>query len=114
MLLQRSAHRPRSPLSRPCGAGYVTAFDLELEHALESHSVFGTLWAGLGMGAYFTALLWINVLLSTFLPPLFEIPLTWGMDRAQKRVRWNDPENARRIVAERNAARNARVAGLTR
>lgn len=80
---------------------------------MESHSPFGVLWAGLGMAAYFTALLWINVLLSNFLPPLFLIPMTWFMDRTQKRERWNHPETARRVVAERNAARNARIAGLT-
>jgi hypothetical protein len=79
---------------------------------LESHSPFGTLWAGLGMAAYFTALLWINILLGNFLTPLFAIPSTWLLDRVQKRSKWNEPENARRIVAERNAARNARIAGL--
>ena len=30
---------------------------------MESHSVLGTLWAGLGMGAYYMALIWINTLL---------------------------------------------------
>ena len=52
---------------------------------MESHSVLGTLWAGLGMGAYYMALLWINLLLVTFLTPLFLIPMTWLLDRRYKR-----------------------------
>lgn len=47
---------------------------------MESYSVLGTLWAGLGMGAYYMALLWINVLLVAFLTPLFLIPGTWLLD----------------------------------
>lgn len=48
---------------------------------MESHSVFGTLWAGLGMGSYYMALIWINTLLVSFLTPLFLIPGTWLLDR---------------------------------
>ncbi len=48
---------------------------------MESYSVFGTLWAGLGMSAYYVALIWINILLAGFLTPLFLIPGTWLMDR---------------------------------
>jgi hypothetical protein len=48
---------------------------------VESHGVFGTLWAGLGMGAYYIALTWINILLGLFLTPLFLIPGTWLLDR---------------------------------
>jgi len=40
----------------------------------------GTLIAGVGMSAYYLALLWINVLLGMFLTPLFLIPLTWVQD----------------------------------
>ena len=40
----------------------------------------GTLIAGLGMGAFYAALIWINVLLGTFLTPLFLIPMTWLQD----------------------------------
>ena len=47
---------------------------------MESHSVLGTLWAGLGMGAYYMALFWINILLAAFLTPLFLIPGTWLLD----------------------------------
>ena len=40
----------------------------------------GTLIAGLGMGAFYAALIWMNVLLGTFLTPLFLIPMTWLQD----------------------------------
>ena len=40
----------------------------------------GTLLAGLGLGAFYAALLWINVLLGVFLTPLFLVPLTWVQD----------------------------------
>ena len=48
---------------------------------MESHGPFGTLWVALGLGAFYIALTWINVLLGTFLTPLFIIPLTWLQDR---------------------------------
>ena len=48
---------------------------------MESHSVFGTLWAGLGMGSYYMALIWINTLLVSFLSPLVLLPGTWLLDR---------------------------------
>ncbi len=41
---------------------------------------FGTLLVGLGLGAFYTALIWINMLLGVFLTPLFLIPLTWVQD----------------------------------
>lgn len=47
------------------------------------HSVggpLGTLIAGLGMGSFYAALIWINMLLGIFLTPLFLIPLTWIQD----------------------------------
>lgn len=40
----------------------------------------GTLIAGLGLVAFYAALIWINVLLGTFLTPLFIVPLTWVQD----------------------------------
>lgn len=48
----------------------------------------GTLIAGLGMGAFYTALLWINILLVMFLTPLILMPLTWIQDwrNAQRRA----------------------------
>ena len=45
----------------------------------------GTLIAGLGMGAFYIALIWINSLLGMFLTPLFLIPLTWVQDALQAR-----------------------------
>ena len=44
---------------------------------METHGPLGTLWAGLGLGAFFLALTWLNLLLGHFLTPLFLIPLTW-------------------------------------
>jgi hypothetical protein len=40
----------------------------------------GTLLAGVGMCAFYLALIWLNVLLGMFLTPLFLIPLTWLQD----------------------------------
>lgn len=45
----------------------------------------GTLVAGLGLGAFFLALTWINVLLGMFLTPLFIIPMTWLQDAVMAR-----------------------------
>ena len=45
----------------------------------------GTLIAGLGMGAFYVALIWINTLLGVFLTPLFIIPLTWIQDALKAR-----------------------------
>ena len=44
----------------------------------------GTLIAGLGMGAYYLGLTWINVLLGMLLTPFFLIPLTWIQDAMKK------------------------------
>ena len=46
----------------------------------------GTLIAGLGMGAYYVGLTWINVLLGVMLTPFFIIPLTWVQDALAKRT----------------------------
>ena len=46
---------------------------------------FGTLVAGIGMGACYIALIWINMLLGMFLTPLFLIPLTWIQDAIAER-----------------------------
>jgi hypothetical protein len=45
----------------------------------------GTLIAGLGMGAYYIGLTWINVMLGVVLTPFFIIPLTWVQDALAKR-----------------------------
>lgn len=44
----------------------------------------GTLIAGLGMGAYYMGLTWINILLGMVLTPMFLIPLTWIQDAMKK------------------------------
>lgn len=55
---------------------------------MEQHGTMGTVWASLGMTAYYMALIWINILLGLFLSPLFMIPFTWLQDwfRGKKRV----------------------------
>lgn len=45
----------------------------------------GILIAGLGLGAFYSALIWINMLLGLFLTPLFLIPLTWVQDALKAR-----------------------------
>jgi hypothetical protein len=45
----------------------------------------GTLIAGLGMGAYYIGLTWINMLLGIVLTPFFIIPLTWLQDAMAKK-----------------------------
>jgi hypothetical protein len=52
---------------------------------VESHGTAGTIWASLGMTAYYCALIWINILLGLFLSPLFMIPMTWVQDKFAKR-----------------------------
>lgn len=51
---------------------------------MEDHGTMGTIWASLGMTAYYMALIWINILLGLFLSPLFTIPLTWIQDRMRR------------------------------
>jgi len=50
---------------------------------LETHSPLGTLWVGLGLGCFYTALIWVNLLLGHMLTPLFLIPFTWVLDKLQ-------------------------------
>jgi len=45
----------------------------------------GTLWTGLGLIAFYIALIWLNTLLGVFLTPLFLIPGTWVMDKMKER-----------------------------
>ena len=52
---------------------------------MESHGPLGTLWVGLGLGAFYIALIWLNTLLGFVLTPLFIIPMTWLMDRMTRR-----------------------------
>ncbi len=59
-----------------------TALNLSPDHRVEQSfgGPLGILIAGLGMCAFYTALIWINLLLGMFLTPLFLIPLTWVQD----------------------------------
>ena len=50
---------------------------------MEHSSPLGTLWAGLGLGCFYLALTWVNILLGHFLTPHFLIPLTWLQDAAK-------------------------------
>ena len=66
----------------------VTTFRLATDHLergriVEHSSPFGTLWAGIGLGAFYLALMWVNILLGHMLTPLFLIPLTWIQDAVQ-------------------------------
>ena len=58
----------------------ANSIDALTRHTLETHGPLGTLIAGLGLGAFYTALLWVNLLLGHMLTPLFLIPLTWLQD----------------------------------
>jgi hypothetical protein len=60
---------------------------------LETHGPLGTLWASLGLIAFYMALIWLNSLLGLFLTPLFIIPGTWLMDRLGMRKRSNAPDS---------------------
>jgi len=52
---------------------------------LETHGPFGVLWVGLGLCAFYIALVWINTLLGFLLTPLFILPATRLMDTLNKR-----------------------------
>jgi hypothetical protein len=52
---------------------------------LETHGPLGTLWVGLGLCAFYIALIWLNTLLGVFLTPLFIIPGTWLLEWLQSR-----------------------------
>ena len=54
---------------------------------METHGPLGTLIAGLGLGAFYLALTWVNLLLGHMLTPLFIIPITWVMDKFSARRR---------------------------
>jgi hypothetical protein len=45
----------------------------------------GTLWIGLGLIAFYIALIWLNTLLGVFLTPLFLIPQTWLLEKIKER-----------------------------
>lgn len=57
------------------------------DHTVESTygGPLGTLIAGVGMCAFYLALIWINALLGMFLTPFFLTPLTWIQDALNAR-----------------------------
>jgi hypothetical protein len=55
--------------------------------ALETYGPLGTLWVGLGLCAFYIALIWLNTLLGVFLTPLFIIPGTWLLEWLERRRR---------------------------
>ena len=62
---------------------------------LSPHGPLGILWVGLGLGAFYIALVWINTLLGVFLTPLFIVPLTWLQDLVVERRRGRRVDPAR-------------------
>jgi hypothetical protein len=52
---------------------------------LETHGPLGTLWAGIGLGLFYIALIWLNTLLGFVMTPLFIMPLTWLQDQMKRR-----------------------------
>jgi hypothetical protein len=44
---------------------------------VETHGPLGTLWTGIGLSAFYIALIWINSLLGVMLTPLFILPASW-------------------------------------
>lgn len=51
---------------------------------VEAHGPLGTLWASIGLIAFYIGLIWINSLLGLFLTPLFMIPQTWLFDAVKR------------------------------
>ena len=54
---------------------------------METHGPLGTLWVGLGLCAFYIALVWINTLLGFVLTPLFIVPATWLQDKVMGKTR---------------------------
>ncbi len=44
---------------------------------METHGPLGTLWTGIGLAAFYIALIWINSLLGVMLTPLLMLPASW-------------------------------------
>jgi len=50
---------------------------------VNSQGPLGLIWAGVGLCAFYIALIWVNTLLPMLLSGLFLIPLTWVMDKVK-------------------------------
>jgi hypothetical protein len=58
---------------------------------LETHGPLGTLWVGLGLCAFYIALVWINTLLGFILTPLLTvIPASWLLEKLPGKSRVRD------------------------
>jgi hypothetical protein len=55
--------------------------------SLETHGPLGTLWVGLGLCAFYIALVWINTLLGFLLTPLFVLPGSWLLEKVFGKAR---------------------------
>lgn len=64
----------------------------------QTNGPLGLIWVGIGLAAFFTALVWLNTLLGVFLTPLFLIPQTWILERLKAR---RDAKRARGATAQR-------------
>ena len=74
------------------GRDYTSGVQLTFRSVrLETHGPLGTLWASIGLGLFYIALIWLNTLLGFFLTPLFVIPATWLTDRLPSRRRSSEP-----------------------
>ena len=78
---------------------------------METNGPLGTLWVGIGLCAFYLALIWVNTLLGIFLTPLFIIPGTWLMDRLGIGRRKDDTvvvDRGEPVVVERTVTRPER------
>ena len=73
------------PYPRLCADFSLNSQPFTGEVSLETHGPLGTLWTGLGLGAFYTALIWVNLLLGHMLTPLFILPVTWLQDLMARR-----------------------------
>ena len=73
---------------------------------MDTHGPLGILWVGIGLGAFYIALVWINTLLGVFLTPLFIVPLTWLQDRVietrRRRAQSGDGQTAASAAVARD------------
>jgi hypothetical protein len=67
---------------------------------VESQGPLATIWVGLGLIAFYIALIWINTLLGVFLTPLFLIPLT-HLRRRRQTAPDDAPTRDRPVAARR-------------
>jgi len=83
-----------APLARLRAPQYLCCARDTIKHirsdTLETHGPLGTLWVGLGLCAFYIALVWINTLLGFVLTPLFIVPATWLQDKVLGKARVRD------------------------